>query len=168
MMDEKKNEDLDAVEMMDEPEELEATEALDVAEAEEEVEDADPIAAVEAEPLDAEPGKPGCIRSFFKNKRMAIGICVLAVLLVANVAVFGAHKHCGKGIRDHGGKAVAACEYKQGPKAEMPCCKSEMGEKGSGYKDSCEDMDCQHKDQCKKEAGKEKGASKGKGARGDK
>jgi len=144
MMDEKKKDDAGAVEMTDEP------------------------AAVEAEPLPAEPSKPGCVRSFFKTKRMAIGICVLAVLLVANVAVFGAHKHCGKGFRDHGGRAIAECEYKQGPKADMPCSMSEMGEKGSGYKDSCEDKDCQYKEQCKKEAGKGKGATKGKGARGDK
>ena len=137
MMDEKKKEDVDAVEMTDEP------------------------AAVEAEPLPAEPSKPGCIRSFFKTRRMAIGICVLALLLAANIAVLGLQKHGCKGIRGPGCRVVAECEYKQGPKAEK-------GEKGSGYKDSYEDMDCQYKEQGQREACKGKGAVKGKGARGDK
>ena len=121
-------------------------------------EDVDPIAAVEADPLPAEPRKPGCVRSFFKTKRMAIGICVLAVLLVANVAVFGAHKHCGKGFRDHGGRAVAECEYKYGPKTDKQLCiRGEISEK-----------DCPQNAECGGKYQKEKGAVKGKGARGDK
>jgi len=61
--------------------------------------------------------KPGRIRGFFKTRKLAIGITVLAVLLVANVAAFGVNKHMNKGFRDHGGKTIVR-EYTKGPMNE--------------------------------------------------
>jgi len=72
-----------------------------------------------------EPKKKGRVREFFKTRKMAIGITVLIVLLVANVSVFGMNKFMNKGFRDHGGKTVER-EYSKGPGAER-------GDKDYGY-----------------------------------
>ena len=86
------------------------------------------IAAAEID-RNEKPKKKGKIRGFFKTRKLAVGITVLVVLLVANVAVFGANKMSGKGHRDHGGKTVER-QYTEGQKFER-------GDKESGiYQDS--------------------------------
>jgi len=87
------------------------------------------IAAAETDQVE-EPKKKGKIRGFFKTRKLAIGITVLVVLLVANVAVLGANKMSHKGHRDHGGKTVER-EYKQGQKYER-------GDKESGIEQDSE------------------------------
>ena len=82
--------------------------------------DADDVA-----PVSEEPKKEGRFKRFFKTRKLAIGVTVLAILLVANVSVLGANMHKGKSFRDHGGKTVER-EYTKSPDYEK-------GEKGSGY-----------------------------------
>ena len=106
---------------------VETDETLEMAETDETVEMAETDEAVseEAPEEDAipdvimsaateEPKKKGRVRGFFKTRKLAIGITVLAVLLVANIAVFGANKMGHKGHRDHGGGKVVEREYAQG------------------------------------------------------
>jgi hypothetical protein len=155
MMDDKKNKDLNEQIVIEEAggEVMEAGEAMEAAETAEPVGTAPPV---------AEPKKPGRSRNFFKTKKLAIGISVLAILLVANVAMFGAHKHAGKGVRDHGSKANVECEYKQGAKSDKSekdyekraeCGDVARPDKSPGHKD---------KSQSQKDAGMEKGARGGK------
>ena len=107
---------------------VETDETLEMAETEETVEMAETDDAVSEEAPEEEeaipdvimsaateePKKKGRVRGFFKTRKLAIGITVLAVLLVANIAVFGANKMGHKGFRDHGGGKVVEREYAQG------------------------------------------------------
>jgi len=82
--------------------------------------------ADDAAPVSEEPKKEGRFKRFFKNRKLAIGVTVLAILLVANVSVLGLNMHKGKGFRDHGGGKTVEREYTKSPDYEK-------GEKGSGY-----------------------------------
>ena len=95
-------------------EEVVVEEMIDVVEAAETADTVEVPEPVEMISETAAPKKKGRIRGFFKTKKLAIGIIVLIVLLVANVSVFGMHKHMNKGHRGHSGKTVER-EYTQGP-----------------------------------------------------
>ena len=82
--------------------------------------------ADDAAPESEEPKKEGRFKRFFKTRKLAIGVTVLAILLVANVSVLGLNMHKGKGFRDHGGGKTVEREYTKSPDYEK-------GEKGSGY-----------------------------------
>jgi len=93
----------------------------------------------EADPEAAAPMKKGRTRGFFKTRKLAIGITVLVVLLVANVAVLGMNKMSHKGGRDHGGRTTVEREYTQGQmhdsgkhieRGDKDTCKTDMSEKG--------------------------------------
>ena len=65
-----------------------------------------PAAPVETISRPEEPKKEGRGRCFFKSHKMAIGITVLVILLVANVAVLGANIHMSKMFRGYGGQMM--------------------------------------------------------------
>ena len=102
--------------------------------------------ADDAAPVSEEPKKEGRFKRFFKNRKLAIGVTVLAILLVANVSVLGLNMHKGKGFRDHGGGKTVEREYtkspdyekgQKGPHAEKAPraegdVRSERGPKGEG------------------------------------
>jgi len=128
--------------------------------AEEMIDEADTGETGEAAGMAEKPKKEKRIRGFFKGKKLAIGIAVLIVLLVANVTVFGAKVHKNKGHHGHGGKTVER-EYKAGNEAKHGD-KVEVSLKEGGR------AECKVEkrgDEAAKGSGK---AEKGKGDRGDK
>jgi len=140
----------DAAEVLDADDPVIAAEAMDTADADGVIREE----TIQAAPPAAEPNKPGRFRSSFKNRKLAVGIGVLAVLLVANVAVFGMNKHSMKCYRDHGGRAVAEREYKQGSICMMQDSKCDIKEKGCCKDGECVDMS--QKDKCTNFKGKGK------------
>ena len=115
------------------------------------------IAAAEIDP-EEEPKIKVKKRGFFRTHKLAVGITVLVVLLVANVAVFGMNKMSGKGHRDHGGKTVER-QYSEGQKFER-------GDKESGINQNSEKVPRGEKDlrgdgACEKDGSKVEKGEKG-------
>jgi len=141
-------------------EEVIVEEMIDVVDAAETADTVEVPEPVEMISETEKPKKKGRIRGFFKGKKLAIGIIVLAVLLVANVSVFGMNKHMNKGHRAHSGKTVER-EYTQGPSKEY-------GKKGvECKKDGGKEQRAEVKPNKEGKAGAE-GTGEARGSKGDK
>jgi len=108
--------------------------------------------AEDAAPVSEEPKKEGRFKRFFKTRKLAIGVTILAILLVANVSVLGLNMHKGKGFRDHGGGKTVEREYTKSPDYEK-------GDKGS----HAEKAPRAEGDACTERAPKGEGEGRGKG-----